>query len=82
MVKINTALGTLSVQPVDSPDYPGIYVTLERGNKKEALVLLEVDNENKNLMAHIWNPDVPWDDPDVTRVFHEDSVNKMFDEEE
>lgn len=42
-IRIKTPVGTLHAYPSTDPDYPGIYIDLERGPKKYSAPLLMLD---------------------------------------
>ena len=80
---IHTALGDIIAQPSPDTCYPGIYLSIRRGDKTFPLVLLEVDQVNladRTLNAHVWNPEEIWDDPVFSMRTNEDTVNQMFEE--
>ena len=63
---IHTSLGDIIAHPSPDRYYPGMYISLRRGDKSFPLVLLEVDQVNpadKQLNAHVWSPEEVWDDP-------------------
>ena len=81
---IHTALGDIIAQPSPDTCYPGIYLSIRRGDKTVPIVLLEVDQvypADKQLNAHVWDPENVWDDPVFSMRTNEETVDKMFKEE-
>lgn len=69
-LEIDTALGTLLVEPVDiSPkgSFPGVYISLKRPNNNLFTpILVEVDQfdlTDVQMKAHYWSPESHWDEP-------------------
>ena len=63
-IRIGTSIGTLIAEEVESDEYPGFRMLLERNGKPFEIALVEVDQSTwlnaPELKAHIWssNPDV------------------------
>ena len=83
-LEVETKLGTIMADPSGyRDDYPGIYLTLKRGDKTVGLCLLEVvqvDDEEPYLAARMWNPTNPWDTPSISVKSSKDTVDTMFDQ--
>lgn len=77
---VKTKLGTLRAQAYFDKEYPGINISICRGNKRIGLCLVEVDQyeEKPVLKIHVWSPDVKIDEP----IFdlNEADMDKMFEE--
>lgn len=79
---IHTALGDIIAEPSPDKCYPGIYLSLRRGDKTFGIVLLEVDQVNSDdlsLNAHVWNPEEIWEDPVFSMQSTKETVDKMFE---
>ena len=84
-MRINTKLGALVAEAVYGHEYPGMYVSLERGHQTYGIVLLEVDQSDKQkpprLRVHVWDPADIFGGPTFTEAFDGDAVNSMFEED-
>ena len=78
-MRINTKLGALVAEAVYGHEYPGMYVSLERGNQTYGIVLLEVDQSDKQKPPR--DPADIFGDPTFTEEFDGDAVNSMFEED-
>ena len=81
---VHTELGDIIAEPSPDMCYPGMYLSLRRGDQTYPICLLEVDQVNladKTLNAHVWDPQDLWGDPVFTLKTPEDTVLKVLEEE-
>ncbi len=78
-----TKLGTLKARAIQSDEYPGITITLNRNGKELEFAWVEVDesewNENPVLKIHVYN--AVDDEPSFNLDQTEQDLNKYFCEE-
>lgn len=84
-MEINTSLGTITVGVNHDEFYPGMFLSLRRGNQEYSIVWLEVDQTDKEhpeLKAHVYSPEEIWDDPIFSMSSTKETVDTMFTEDE
>ena len=82
-MSIETSLGTIITEVKSDPDYPGIQLSLKRGQNVYGICLLEVvDNQSDNpaLNVVVWNPENIWEHPEFTQKTSKEDVDNMFEE--
>ena len=78
--EIETSFGTIFVRVLNSKNYPGLSLCLQRPNgESEEFCLLEVDEQEHLLKAHVWN--AKDDEPVFDEWITMEEVKKLFGEE-
>lgn len=83
-MEIKTSLGTITATVNNDPYYPGMFLSLKRGDQTYSIVLLEVEQTNEKnpkLNVHVYDPEEIWNNATFSMSTPKETVDAMFEEE-
>ncbi len=84
VVEIDTSMGTLFVDPMDSQNYPGFYIVLKRPDGIEYTSIkgevCQPQDEEPVFKVHYWSPeaDRDMDDPVWSEVLSSEEIDSAY----